>query len=32
MIKKAEQRLNSIPRKILGYYTLLEKFYQLITN
>lgn len=31
-IKQAEQGLNSRPRKILGYYTPSEKFYELITN
>ena len=31
-IKKAEQRLNSRPRKVLDYYTPSEKFYQLITG
>lgn len=29
-IRQAEQRLNSRPRKTLGYYTPSEKFYQLI--
>lgn len=31
-IRKAERRLNSRPRKTLGYYTPSEKFYQLITG
>jgi len=31
-IKEAERRLNSRPRKALGYYTPSEKFYQLITD
>ena len=31
-IKKAEERLNSRPRKALGYYTPSEKFYQLTTG
>jgi IS30 family transposase len=31
-IKKAEQRLNSRPRKALDYYTPSEKFYQLVTG
>lgn len=31
-IKEAEHRLNSRPRKALGYYTPSEKFYQLVTG
>lgn len=31
-IQKAEQRLNSRPRKVLDFYTPSEKFYQLITG
>jgi IS30 family transposase len=31
-LKEAEYRLNSRPRKVLGYYTPLEKFYQLVTG
>jgi len=31
-IRETERRLNSRPRKVLGYYTPSEKFYQLITN
>lgn len=31
-IQEVEQRLNSRPRKVLGYYTPSEKFYQLITG
>lgn len=31
-IKRAEQELNSRPRKVLGFYTPSEKFYELITN
>jgi len=31
-IRKAEQRLNSRPRKVLKYYTPSEKFYELITG
>lgn len=31
-IRKAEKRLNSRPRKVLGYYTPAEKFYELITG
>ena len=32
VIKEAERRLNSRPRKVLDFYTPSEKFYQLITN
>lgn len=31
-IKEAERRLNSRPRKVLGFYTPSEKFYELITK
>jgi IS30 family transposase len=31
-IREAERRLNSRPRKVLGFYTPSEKFYQLITK
>ena len=31
-IREAEKRLNSRPRKVLGFYTPSEKFYQLVTN
>lgn len=31
-IKEAERRLNSRPRKVLGFYTPSEKFYELITG
>lgn len=31
-IRRAEQELNSRPRKILDFYTPSEKFYELITN
>lgn len=31
-IKEAERRLNSRPRKVLGFFTPSEKFYELITN
>ncbi len=31
-IKRVEQELNSRPRKILGFYTPSERFYELITN
>src|SRR3990167_2219615 len=31
-IKKAEDRLNTRPRKALGFHTPLEKFYELITG
>jgi len=31
-IKKAEDRLNTRPRKTLGFYTPLEKFYELLTG
>lgn len=31
-IKKAESELNSRPRKVLGFYTPSEKFYELITG
>ena len=31
-IAQAEQSLNSRPRKVLGYYTPSEKFYELITK
>lgn len=31
-LKEAEQRLNSRPRKVLGFYTPAEKFYELITG
>jgi len=31
-IVEAEQRLNSRPRKVLGFYTPSEKFYELITR
>ena len=31
-IRKAEERLNSRPRKALGYYTPSERFYELITD
>ncbi len=31
-IREAERRLNSRPRKVLGFYTPSEKFYQLITG
>lgn len=31
-IAEAERRLNSRPRKVLGYYTPSEKFYELITE
>lgn len=31
-LKEAEQRLNSRPRKALGFYTPAEKFYELITG
>lgn len=31
-IKKAESRLNSRPRKMLGFYTPSEKFYELLTG
>jgi len=31
-IRRAEQELNSRPRKCLGYYTPAEKFYELITG
>lgn len=31
-IKKAEERLNSRPRKTLGFYTPSEKFYELLTG
>ncbi|MBI2644164.1 MAG: IS30 family transposase [Candidatus Wildermuthbacteria bacterium] len=31
-IREAEQRLNSRPRKTLGFYTPSERFYQLITG
>jgi len=31
-IAKVEQRLNSRPRKVLGYYTPAEKYYELITG
>jgi len=31
-IREAERRLNGRPRKILGFYTPSEKFYELITN
>ena len=32
MIRRAEERLNSRPRKALNYYTPSEKFYELITS
>lgn len=32
VIREAEQRLNSRPRKVLDFYTPSEKFYQLITG
>ncbi len=32
VIREAERRLNSRPRKVLGFYTPSEKFYQLITG
>jgi len=32
MLSRVEQRLNGRPRKILGYYTPSEKFYELLTN
>lgn len=31
-VKEAERRLNSRPRKVLGFYTPSEKFYELITK
>jgi IS30 family transposase len=31
-IREAERRLNSRPRKVLGFYTPSEKFYELITG
>ena len=31
-IKEAEKRLNSRPRKVLGFYTPSEKFYELVTK
>lgn len=31
-IKEAERRLNSRPRKVLGFYTPSEKFYELLTG
>lgn len=31
-IKEAEKRLNTRPRKAIGFYTPSEKFYELITN
>lgn len=32
ILQEAEKRLNSRPRKALGYYTPSEKFYQLVTG
>ena len=32
VLKEAERRLNSRPRKVLDYYTPSEKFYQLVTG
>ena len=31
-IKEAERRLNSRPRKVLGFYTPSERFYELTTG
>ena len=31
-IREAEKRLNNRPRKAIGFYTPLEKFYELTTN